>query len=236
MVFSNWFVLQIRTIQETPLAALGCLPFINLIGTMRRLLSILSIALFLTTFSAFAQERISSPRGEASTQIGGSFEGGSYSGGSWVVVDYGRPILRGRTQVFGSGAEYGKALYAGAPVWRAGANQSTRFMTEKDLKFGSSTLPAGEYSMFVEFNNGEWTLIFSTHKAKSSGRSDEEGLWGSYEYTADKDVLRVKMIRSSIDMSVDQFTISFVNMTQKGGNLAIIWENQLAMTPFTLAN
>ena len=46
-------------------------------------------------------------------------------GGKWVEITYGRPIKRGRN-VFGSGADYGKTLNAGAPVWRAGANQATR--------------------------------------------------------------------------------------------------------------
>jgi len=202
---------------------------------MRIFLTLLLFGLCLTIQPVLAQERPSSPRGEVSTQVGGSFVEGSYTGGSWIVVDYSRPILRGRTDIFGSGANYGKDLYAGAPVWRVGANKSTRFMTETDLQFGSSVLKAGEYSLFVEFENGEWTLIFSTYGAKSSGRAPEEGLWGSYEYTPEKDALRVKMMLSRLEMSIDQFTIAFMNMTQQGGNLAMIWENELAMTPFTVA-
>jgi hypothetical protein len=39
--------------------------------------------------------------------------------GKWIEVTYGRPIKRGRTGLFGEGADYGKALKGGAPVWRA---------------------------------------------------------------------------------------------------------------------
>jgi len=185
--------------------------------------------------SLFAQERPSSPRGEVSTQVGGSYTDGSYSNGSWIVVDYGRPILRGRTNLFGEGESYGKGLYAGAPVWRAGANVSTRLSTERDLMVNGKRLPAGEYSLFVEFSGRSWTLIVSNHKAKSSGRSAEEGLWGSYEYTADKDVMRIPMKVSTNSLAVDQLTYSFVNMTQQDGTLAIMWDKELATVDFAVA-
>src|SRR4051794_30786864 len=52
-----------------------------------------------------------------------------YQGGKWIDITYGRPLLRGREAFPGKGAEYGKATYADAPVWRAGANVSTRLKT-----------------------------------------------------------------------------------------------------------
>ena len=47
----------------------------------------------------------------------------------WIDIVHGKPILRGRTNIFGSGADYGKTLFAGGTVWRAGANVSTRLRT-----------------------------------------------------------------------------------------------------------
>ena len=202
---------------------------------MRTLIVFMVLAVLCLPSSLYAQERPSSPRGEASTQVGGAYTDGSYSNGSWIVVDYSRPILRGRTNLFGSGSEYGVAIRADAPVWRAGANVSTRFMTERDLLFGDQRLPAGEYSLFIDLNNGDWTFILSNHKAKSSGRSEEEGLWGSYEYTPDLDVVRIPMTVSTNPLSVDQLTYSFVNMTQQGGTLAIMWDKELAMVDFAVS-
>ena len=194
----------------------------------------LFIVLLIGADLAYAQ-RPASPRGETSTQIGGEYEDRGYAGGKWIVVDYGRPILRGRTGIFGEGDSYGERANGGAPVWRAGANKSTRFMTEANLSFGGQTLPAGEYSLFVDLKANGWTLIFSNHAAKDNFRDAGDGLWGSYNYTADKDVLRVPMTVEQAPASFDQFTISFVNMTKTGGTLAMMWETTMATADFSLA-
>lgn len=191
-------------------------------------------AVLLVAASAALAQRPASPRGEAAIQVGGEYEERRYVGGKWITVDYGRPILRGRTGIFGEGSDYGKGANAGAPVWRAGANQSTRLMTEVDLKFGDKTLPAGEYSMFIDLKEGDWTLIMSTHAAKNGFREPGEGLWGAYNYTPDKDVLRVSMDVDSTPVSYEQLTISFVNVTAEGGSLALMWENTVGMASFTL--
>ena len=121
-----------------------------------------------------------SPRGTAATQVGGKWvvekEGTAprYREGKWIVVDYGRPILRGRTDIFGAGADYGKTVNAGAPVWRAGANQTTRFKTEAPLVFAGKTLPAGEYSLFVELKPGAWTLDLLDPAAPDEVRPDQQ--------------------------------------------------------------
>ena len=186
--------------------------------------------------AAEAQDRRMSPRGEAATQVGGSFDAeGSYQDGSWVVVTYGRPILRGR-DLFGSGAEYGQSFLRGAPLWRVGADQSTRFMTEVDLMFGGERLPAGEYSVFAELTEDEWTLIFSTWGAKETFQEENpDALWGAYGYTPARDVLRTTMDVSTIMMSADQLSISFMDMTQEGGEFTIWWDDQVATAPFQVA-
>ena len=69
-------------------------------------------------------------RGQASTQIGDA----------WVDIVYGRPILRGRQGIFGSGDSYGQQIYAGAPLWRIGADVTTRITTETDLTFDGQVL------------------------------------------------------------------------------------------------
>ena len=198
--------------------------------------AVLFIALLLTADLAQAQ-RAASPRGEAATQIGGEFDGRRYTGGQWIVVDYSRPILRGRTNIFGEGDSYGEAVNGGAPVWRAGANKSTRFMTETDLMFGDQTLPAGEYSLFIDLEGeDDWTLIFSNHAAKDNFRDEGDGLWGSYNYTEDKDVLRVPMTVQMHPTSFDQLTYAFIDMTQQGGTLALMWENTMATVDFMAAS
>jgi len=182
-----------------------------------------------------------SPAGTAATQIGGKYvevQGGQrYQDGKWIEVTYSRPIKRGRQNLFGAGADYGKAVCDGSPVWRAGANQTTRFKTEVPLVFDGKTLPAGEYSVFVDLKENAWTLIFSNWPAQEKyDPNNKEALWGSYGYTPDKDVLRAAMKVETLPFSMDQFTIAFLDMTVDGGKLTMMWDKTMATASFKAGN
>ncbi len=185
----------------------------------------LIVAVLLLVSDIAVAQRASSPRGESSTQIGDA----------WIIVDYSRPILRGRTEIFGSGENYGAMVTGSAPVWRAGANKSTRLITETSLMIGDVMVDAGEYSIFVDLNQDNWTFILSSHEAKDSGRESGDGLWGSYDYTDDKDVVRAPMMLSNMETSADQFTIGFYDVTDQGGILSMMWEHTVANIPFMIA-
>jgi len=178
-----------------------------------------------------------SPPGTAATQIGGKYvevQGGQrYQDGKWIEVTYSRPIKRGRQNLFGAGADYGKKVSDGSPVWRAGANQTTRLKTEVPLVFDGKTLPAGEYSVFVELKENAWTLIFSNWPAQEKyDPKNKEALWGSYGYTPDKDVVRAAMKVETLPFSMDQFTIAFIDMAVDGGKLAMMWDKTMATASF----
>ncbi len=194
-------------------------------------------SLFVLPISLDGQARLPSPRGEATTQVGGAYNAdGQYEGGWWIVVDYGRPILRGRENMFGSGDTYGDAFLLGAPNWRIGANLSTRFHAGTDLMFGNQRLPAGEYSIFAELEEDEWTLIFSDWGVKQTFQeANPNALWGSYGYTDERDVLRTPMSVQTIARSADQLIITFTNMTQQSGDFTIWFDDQLATVPFSVA-
>src|SRR5216110_781168 len=91
-----------------------------------------------------------SPDGIASVHVLGKWEkserqaftlgGERYVGGEWIDILYGRPMLRGRKAFTGTGKDYGKTAYADAPVWRAGANDSTRLRTAIPLVIGTTTV------------------------------------------------------------------------------------------------
>jgi hypothetical protein len=165
-----------------------------------------------------------SPSGATQAQVLGHWTKGErptfavgqerYVDGKWLEVTYGRPALRGR-DVFGSGANYGKALidlplgqFGPPPVWRAGANVSTRLNTEATLTFGDKKVPAGQYSLFIDVKSPkDWTLIVSSWPAQQRfDQNDKTALWGAYGYTPDKDVARVEMKVESIPFSVEQLT------------------------------
>lgn len=185
-------------------------------------------------------QRPLSPPGSATAMVGGEWvknDRGNmvYQGGKWIEITYSRPMLRQRENIFGAGADYGKTVLAGAPVWRVGANQSTRIKTEVPLVFGSGTLPAGEYSTYVDLKEGAWTLIFSNWPAQEKYDPDNKtALWGGYGYTADKDALRVPMTMTKNAVRVEQLTITFGDVTKDAGKLAILWDHTIAMVPFTV--
>lgn len=210
---------------------------------MKRRNGILAIGLIViatASILALAQtppRKPASPAGTAATQLGGKYvavQGGQrYEGGKWIEVTYGRPIKRGRQNLFGAGADYGKALCDGAPVWRAGANQTTRLKTELPLVFDGKTLPAGEYSVFIDLKEAGWTLIFSSWPAQEKyDPKNKTALWGAYGYTPDKDVLRVPMKLGTLPFSMDELTITFIDMTADSGKLALMWDKMIASVPF----
>jgi hypothetical protein len=184
-----------------------------------------------------------SPNGIASVHVLGKWEktereqftlgGERYVGGSWVDIVYGRPMLRGREAFSGTGAEYGKAAYAGAPVWRAGANDSTRLKSSIPLVIGTTTVPAGEYSLFIELNSPtQWTFIVTTWAQARFGAPVSEGLYGAFNYTPEKDVVRAPMRVDALTYRMEQLTWEFIDMTATGGRMAISWDKTTASVPF----
>jgi hypothetical protein len=207
--------------------------------TLSRHLVTAVIAAAMSTVASAQTRMPASPPGTSAVQVGGKYvtteKGPVYQDGQWVTVTYGRPLLRGRTNIFGSGATYGKDILLGAPVWRVGANVSTRFKTDVPLVFAGKTLPVGEYSMFVDISEKAWTLIFSNWPQQTKyDPSNKEALWGAFNYTADRDVLRAPMTLSKTANSLDQLTIQFVDVTSAGGTLMVWWEKQMATVPFTV--
>ncbi|WP_239492150.1 DUF2911 domain-containing protein [Luteitalea sp. TBR-22] len=181
-----------------------------------------------------------SPMGQAAVQLGGSWsktaDGERYQGGKWIVVDYSRPLLRGRKNIFGSGAEYGKAVMAGAPLWRAGANATTTLTTQLPLMVGDKRLEPGVYNVFVDLKPGNWTLVISNQPRQPKyDPKDKVNLYGTYNYDPKFDVVRVPMLVDSVEYSVEQFMITFINATDTSVVMAMAWENTAALAELTVA-
>ena len=196
---------------------------------LKKTLAIGMTLVLAATFVAAQGERVASPDGTSATQLG--------ENGKWIEITAGRPIKRGR-DLWGSGTSYGKTLLTGnATVWRAGANVSTRLKTEVPLEVGGKSVPAGEYSLFIELKSpSDWTLIVSSWGAKKSGNDPQkDALWGSYNYTPDKDVARVPMKVDKLPVAIDQLTWNFADVTPAGGKLVLMWDTVLATAPFKVA-
>ena len=207
-------------------------------GRTNRLLPAFAVAAALAAAPAAAQFRAPSPDGLASTETGGRYAGGRtpyYIDGKWIEVSYGRPIRRGR-DLWGNDQTYGMWLNRGARVWRAGADVSTYLMTEATLGIGGAEIAPGGYSMFIDLKPDDWTLIVSDWQPQRRYDPDNDGeLWGSYGYTPDKDIVRVSMELAELPWSVDQLTWLFLDMSDTGGRLAIMWDRTMAAVPFSIA-
>lgn len=180
-----------------------------------------------------------SPRGSAEVQVGGAWTGTGdarqYTGGAWITVDYGRPILRGRENIFGSGATYGQAVMDGAAIWRAGANETTRLTTQATLVIGNTTVAPGVYNVLVDLKESGWTLVLSTQPAQVKYDPNEKVLlFGAYNYNPKFDVVRAPMRVSSLDEAIEQFTIGFLNVQTNRGSLFMAWERTIAIAEFVV--
>jgi hypothetical protein len=212
---------------------------------MKRMVLGLTLGVLAIGTVMFAQERPLSPNGTAAAQVQGhwvkpagrgapTLGGENYEGGKWIEIVYGRPLKRGR-ELFGSGADYGKAALVGTPIWRAGANVSTRLKTELPLVIGGKTIAPGEYSLFIDLKPNNWTFVVSTWPAQQNfDPANKTALWGSYFYTPDKDVVRVPMRLETLPHSSEQLSWQFLDMTDAGGAMAITWDKNMASVSFAV--
>ena len=180
--------------------------------------------------------RVASPPGASFAQVGGVNDPRTgFVNGSWIEIRHGRPLKRGRN-IFGA-SDFVDFLNDGAPVWRAGANQTTQLLTEATLTIGGRTIPAGDYTLFIDLaTNDRWTLIVSSWAAQTTyDESNRAALWGAYAYTPDRDLVRIPMQVEQLAHSFEQLSWQFLDMTEKSGRLALVWDRKLASVAFTVS-
>ena len=198
----------------------------KLIGTVALGAAVVAMSVFVSAQGRGG--RPASPAGASAAQVGGK----------WIDITYGRPLKRGR-DVFGSGADYGKITHTdGATVWRAGANVTTRLKSEVPLVIAGKTVPAGEYSVFIDVASPtKWTFILSNWPAQTKyDPNNKEALWGSFNSTPDKDVVRAPMKVEALPFSIEEMSWEFVNMTTDGGSLAVMWDKTMASVGFKVGS
>jgi len=168
------------------------------------------LALFilaLTTLAVCQKDKSQRPSPPAQAQC-------KFSDGKTVTVDYSSPRAKGR-KIFGELVPYGE-------VWRTGANEATSFVSTANLSAGSSSIPAGSYTIFTVPKPDKWTLIINK----------KTGEWGiPYKYESDE-LGRVDMNVSRTSGPVENFTIAF---DQQGSacTMNISWENTQASIRLT---
>ncbi len=204
---------------------------------MKRELLVATATVFFGAALAAQGQRPASPAGAAAAEVGGKYvngaEGPEYRGGKWIEITSGRPLRRGREPFSGTGANYGKIANPDAPVWRAGANVTTQLKTEVPLVINNKAVAPGTYTMFIDLKPNNWTLIVSSWEAQTRyDPNNKKQLWGAYEYTTDKDVVRAPMTLTTLPYSAEQLTWVFTDMREAGGRISVMWDKTMDTVPF----
>jgi hypothetical protein len=133
-------------------------------------------------------------------------------GKATISINYGAPSLRGR-KILGTIEPYGKP-------WRAGANQSTTFTTDKDIMVEGQKLAAGKYSLFAIPTETEWKIIFNSQTGQWGVKKDTNDSRGySANDDPSKDVL-VVTVKPKKAGPTERLTYT---INKKG--FALVWED-----------
>jgi hypothetical protein len=135
-------------------------------------------------------------RGEAKATVGGKV----------VSIDYGRPSLKGRDML--AQAEVGKP-------WRMGADAATTLKTEAVLKFGTLTVPKGEYILTAtRLDADKWQLNVLANTQERAKVAD------------------IPLTTDKLKDSVETFTIELTGQKEKG-ELSMAWGTTALKAAFT---
>ena len=135
--------------------------------------------------------------------------------GAAVSIEYGRPFVKGRPVA---------SVAPDGTVWRAGADEATTFKTDKSLKFGTLSVPAGTYTLYAVPGEKEWHLIINK----------QTGQWGTV-YQQAQDLGRVPMRVGKSSKPSEQLTWA-IDDTATGATLRLEWGSTSVETPFTVGS
>jgi hypothetical protein len=201
-------------------------------SSLRR--SSVSAILFVLCFAVAAFAQIDTPRPSQKASVMQRI------GVTDVTITYSRPGVKGRKiwgdPLPGQAADVkgeatlddqnkrpaGAAIVPYGHVWRAGANEATTFVVTDDVLINGQKLPAGSYSLHTIPSKDEWTIVFN-------GTANQ---WGSFDYDAAKDTLRVKVKPQWMNESEEWLSYSFDPVTDDSAQVNIRWEK--INVPFTV--
>ena len=105
-----------------------------------------------------------------------------------------------------------------------GSDEATTLITQKAIMFGSTTIPAGVYTLYmIPSEAGVSKLAISTGL----------GGWG-IPVDMTHDLAQVDLTKDALDKPVDQFTMGIAKNPTGGGVLKLSWESTQFSVPFTI--
>lgn len=125
-------------------------------------------------------------------------------GSTAFVIDYSRPLVRGRT-LLGDVIAYDQ-------VWRTGANAATQFTASSPIAVAGLAIPAGTYTLWTVPRVNAVDLIVNK----------QTGQWGT-GYNPAHNLGRVPMASETVSTVTEKFTISIVPIDSRRGTLVMAW-------------
>jgi Protein of unknown function (DUF2911) len=160
------------------------------------------------------KENADSPGTETSTTISGKR--------LWIY--YHAPSVRSRKIFNGAGA-----LQPDESIWRLGADYATVLHTDANLDINGLAVPAGDYSLYVALDKGQWDLIVNKKTGQWGINMD-----GTTTDAPGDELGRTKMTMAKTPSPVETLKINLSNAGGNRGKLAVDWENVSASVPFTV--
>jgi hypothetical protein len=166
---------------------------------------LITIATLLVFQCTFAQEAVE-PRKSPLEVVTLKYEA------TYVKVTYSRPHKNGR-RIFGDLVPYGE-------IWRTGANEATEITFTQDVSINGKRVPAGTYTLFTIPGADQWRIILNS----------DLGLWGSYNYNPDKNILSVTAPVTPLQVTYEPFTMEF-RLQNGEADLLMMWDKtQVSLT------
>jgi hypothetical protein len=138
--------------------------------------------------------------------------------GTTITLNYSRPRLRGRTDVFGTQVPWGE-------IWTPGANDATTLAVSKDVTIDGNAVAKGKYSVWIVMAPGDWIMVLDqdTTLFHMNGPKERPGQ------------VRFKVRKESAPVT-DVLTWSFPDVRASRARLVLQWATtavplDIAVTP-----
>ena len=161
--------------------------------------------LFLTFFTSISFAQIQTPDASPYSKIEQKV------GLTDFTISYSRPAKRSRI-IMGDLVPYGA-------IWRAGANANTTVTFNDPIMIEGQALAAGKYAIFVKPQPNEWEVYFYT-------KTNNNGLPKKWDPESVALTVRAKV--TSLQETIESFTIALEDLNAKGATLNFKWENTKA--------
>jgi hypothetical protein len=130
--------------------------------------------------------------------------------GTTITIDYSRPQVRGRDDLFGGEIPWGK-------LWTPGANWATTIAVDHDITINGHELATGTYSVWFEVQQDEWTVILDPEPKRfhlmGPPKSDDQVRFA---------------LRPGTGPNVEVMTWSFPAVRPTGATLQMAWADVTA--------